>query len=422
VDNVTHSLIGVALADAMLGGRATKSRRPLFVGAGVIAANLPDIDLAYTAITPAPLGYLLHHRGHTHTIVGLVVLLVALILAYRLLPPVRGMRGGERLRLWLLMAIALASHLSMDALNSYGVHPFYPVDNRWYYGDAVFIFEPALWVVLGVAVAWNARRGASRLAAAIPILILLVTIASMDVVPLESAVVLGVAGALLTWLVRRMSPRARAGMALTAVLLMVVALVAASREARAGVLSAMRPLMGGRLVDVVLTPNPSSPLCWGVIGIESVETRGEYVLWRGTFSLAPAIKAPTSCVSYQFADVSSTRRLADRRLVLIGEIHQSLARLRDLSRDCWTGAWLRFGRAPVITGEEITDLRFADRRAQGFTRMRVIRPEDNRACPSFVPTWQMPRADLFTSTSLVFQRNARTRRDSDGFADSFSGF
>ena len=422
MENVTHSLIGVALADAMMGGRATKSRRPMFVGAGVIAANLPDIDLAYTAITPAPLGYLLHHRGHTHTIIGLAVLLVALILVYQLLPPVRAMRAGERLRLWLLMAIALASHLAMDGLNSYGVHPFYPVDNRWYYGDAVFIFEPALWVVLGVAVAWNARSGASRLAAAIPILILLVTIASMDVVPLESAVILGVGGALLAWLARRVSPRARAGMALTATLLMVVALVAVSRGARAGVLSAMRPLVSGRLVDVVLTPNPASPLCWGVIGIESIEARGEYVLWRGAFSLAPALKAPTSCVSYQIADVSETRRVADRRLVLASGIRQSLARLRDLPRDCWTGAWLRFGRAPVITGEEISDLRFADRRAQGFTRMRIGGGEHHRACPSFVPDWAMPRADLFISTSLVFQKSARTHRDSGGSSDWSAGF
>ena len=34
---------------------------------------------------------------------------------------------------------------ALDFTNSYGVHPFWPVDNRWYYGDAVFIVEPLLW-------------------------------------------------------------------------------------------------------------------------------------------------------------------------------------------------------------------------------------------------------------------------------------
>ena len=39
------------------------------------------------------------------------------------------------------------SHLVLDWTNSYGVHPFWPFDDRWRYGDAVFIVEPWLWVV-----------------------------------------------------------------------------------------------------------------------------------------------------------------------------------------------------------------------------------------------------------------------------------
>ena len=152
MDNITHSLVGVALADLSI-GRASKPQRSLFVGASIIAANLPDIDLAYAAITPAPLGYLLHHRGHTHTVIGLAGLAVALLLAYWFFPAVRKMRFSGRLRFWLLIAIALASHLALDALNSYGVHPFYPADNKWYFGDAVFILEPWLWLLLGIAAA-----------------------------------------------------------------------------------------------------------------------------------------------------------------------------------------------------------------------------------------------------------------------------
>ena len=95
-----------------MGRRGTKAQRPLFVGAGIIAANLPDLDLAYSWITPPPIGYLLHHRGHTHTVVGLVGLALVLGLAYRFLPSVRKMRPSGQLRFWLLIAIALASHLA----------------------------------------------------------------------------------------------------------------------------------------------------------------------------------------------------------------------------------------------------------------------------------------------------------------------
>ena len=395
MDNLTHSLVGVALADAMAGRRAAKSQRPLFVGAGLIAANLPDVDIAYSVMTPSPIGYLVHHRGHTHTIVGLGVLGLVMVLAYRMMPPVRAMRTGDRLRLWLLMATALASHLAMDALNPYGVHPFYPLDNTWYFGDAVFVLEPSLWLVLGVAVAWNARTRASKLFAALPIVILIVTIVSSDVVPFDAALALGLAGGVLAWSTRRMSPRARALLAVALSLAMIGVQLTASREARGQAYRTLGPLLRGRLVDVVLTPNPSSPLCWGVIGIELRESGGEYVLWRGTLSLAPSVKAPTACASHRLSETRPSRMVGDGRLALRDEIHQPLGPLRELGRrDCWARAWLRFGRVPVIAANELFDLRFEERRTQGFTHMPLARASSDAHCPPFVPQWEMPRRDL----------------------------
>ena len=85
------------------------------------------------------------------------------------------------------MAIALGSHVPLDALNSYGVHPFYPVDSSWYFGDAVFIFEPGFWIVLGLAAAWNARTRTARLVSALPIVIFPIAMVSTDIVPIEAA-------------------------------------------------------------------------------------------------------------------------------------------------------------------------------------------------------------------------------------------
>jgi inner membrane protein len=397
VDNITHSLVGVVLADAMAGRRGGRSQRPLLVGAGLIAANLPDADIAYSVMTPAPIGYLVHHRGHTHTIVGLGVLALVLVLAYRLIPPVRAMRTGERLRLWLLIATALASHLAMDALNSYGVHPFYPLDNSWYFGDAVFILEPSLWLVLGVAVAWNARTRASTLMAVLPIAILLITVVSSEVVPAGSGVLLAVAGGLLAWVTRRVTPRGRAVTAIVLSLVLIGVQLAASREARVQTHQALGPLLRGRLLDVVLTPNPSSPLCWGVIGIELRESSGEYVLWRGTLSLLPSVNAPTACASHRLSETRQSRLVDGGRLALRDEIHQPLQPLRDLGRrDCWTRAWLRFGRVPAIAANEIFDLRFEESRTQGFTHMPLARAAREAPCPSFVPHWEMPRRDLLS--------------------------
>ena len=374
-----------------MGRGGAKAQRPLFVGAGIIAANLPDIDFAYSRITPPPIGYLLHHRGHTHTVVGVIALALVLVFAYRFLPSVRNMRLPGQLRLWLLIAIALASHILLDSLNSYGVHPFYPVDNSWYFGDALFILEPSLWLMLGVAVAWNGRTRTARLAAALPLLVLLCTMASMGAMPSEAVAALAIAGSLFAWVARRLSPRSRAATALVVLVLIVAGFGAASRIARRASVEALESELRGRVVDVILTSNPSSPLCWAVIAIELRETEDEYVLWRGTLSLAPEWKAPTACASHQFEGLRDARIVGHRRLALRDTTHQPLQRLRTLAKEnCWVRAWLRFGRAPVIDGGSIFDLRFSDRPGREFTNTRLAQ----QGCPANVPNWAMPRADL----------------------------
>jgi inner membrane protein len=392
VDNITHSLVGIALADLAMGRRATKAQRPLLVGAGIIAANLPDLDIVYARITPPPIGYLLHHRGHTHTVVGLVALALALGCAYRYLPSVRKMRPSGQLRFWLLIAVALASHILLDSLNSYGVHPFYPFDNTWYFGDSLFILEPSLWLILGVAVAWNGRSRTARLAAALPMAILLCTIASTGEIPLESLAVLAIVGVVFAWLTFRLPAPTRAAAALAVFVLIVAGFIGTSRLARRAAVDAFAPERRGQIVDVIRTPNGSSPLCWEVIAIELREADGEYVLWRGTLSAMPAWKAPTDCASHQFRGPRNARIIGNGRLALRDDVHQPLQRLRTLAdRDCWVRAWLRFSRAPVIEGGSIFDLRFSDRPGREFTDMRLVARD---GCPSNVPDWGMPRADL----------------------------
>ncbi len=392
MDNITHSLVGVALADLAMGRRGTKAQRPLFVGGGIIAANLPDLDVAYSWITPPPIGYLLHHRGHTHTVLGLAALALVLVFAYRLLPSVRGMRVSGHVRFWLLIAIALASHLALDSLNSYGVHPFYPTDNEWYFGDAVFILEPSLWLGLVPAAGWNGRTRAAPLAAALAMALLLCTIALTREVPLDSVAGLAIGAVFLAWITRRLSPPVRAAAALAVFLILVAGFVGTSRLARGAVVEALSPELRGQLVDVILSPNPSSPLCWSVIAVELREADGAYVLWRGTLSLQPAWKAPTGCASHKFLGPRAARIVGDGRLALRDVVHQPLQRLRALAdRDCWVRAWLRFGRAPVVEGNSIFDLRFSERPGREFTAMRLIARE---GCPPYVPNWGMPRADL----------------------------
>lgn len=156
MDNLTHSLIGLIAGEAL--SRATpvsehgltpETRRGVFVAAMIIGGNLPDLDLLYSWRGPSSdkLGYLLEHRGYTHTIIGclgLALLLYGGLEAWLY----RRRLVASRIDHFALLAVALFGtglHLGMDALNSYGIHPFWPVENRWIYGDSVFIIEPLFW-------------------------------------------------------------------------------------------------------------------------------------------------------------------------------------------------------------------------------------------------------------------------------------
>jgi inner membrane protein len=133
--NSTHSLVGLALA------RTGFDRRvPHASWIAVIAANIPDIDIiALVWGTPA---YIDHHRGITHTIVG--VPLLALMLA-----AIGWKVRGEFRWTFLLALLGAASHLLLDYGNNYGLRPFLPLNNAWYYGDTLFIIDPLLDIILG---------------------------------------------------------------------------------------------------------------------------------------------------------------------------------------------------------------------------------------------------------------------------------
>lgn len=149
MDNLTHSLVGLAAAKAGLGRRS-----PYATFVCVAAANLPDIDIV--ALAGGPAFYLQHHRGITHSIVGMLALAVAFPLLFtaceRLWARLRGREARASLK-WLLVCSLLlsVSHPLLDWTNSYGVRPLLPWDGRWFYGDLLFIVDPWVWLALGGA-------------------------------------------------------------------------------------------------------------------------------------------------------------------------------------------------------------------------------------------------------------------------------
>lgn len=377
MDNITHSLLGAALAELALPAGAPRAARRTFFAAGVIAANLPDADLVYTRITPAPLGALLHHRGHTHTVAGIALLGLAMV-AVCLVPRIRDSVQPIRGRLWALIAVALASHLVLDSWNSYGVHPFWPLTSRWFYGDAVFILEPWLWLLLGVAVVSNTTNTTGRVLIGVALAGITSLGAYFRQIPVASLIALLVAAPVLALSLRRRTPRLRAGASLGLALAFVAASFGLRELARGEVLADLDPASRARIVDVVLSPYAANPLCWSALTIVRDDAGASYLLRRAN----AAVVVPSGCGGPRQVEWEPART-------------QSLAELRGLYRaDCWVRGWLQFGRAPEIVGGSISDARYGGVSRGNFTTMALKPAAEAARCPSNLTAWTPPRADL----------------------------
>jgi inner membrane protein len=147
LEPITHFLTGAVLA------RAGFNRKTALATATMtLAAEAPDLDVFWGFKGPV-VGFA-HHRGFTHSFLGLIlvcgVVTGFMYLTWRLrgrrtnipnLPPRWGL-------LFAFAYVAGLSHILLDYTNNYGVRPFWPFWEKWFSWDIVFIVEPALYAIL----------------------------------------------------------------------------------------------------------------------------------------------------------------------------------------------------------------------------------------------------------------------------------
>ena len=154
MDNLCHSLVGMALSRAGLHKRTALATSTL-----VIANNLPDIDVGVFATSTLAMSF---RRGWTHGVLAQLTLPLALTGAMLLYDRYRKSPPGERVvpsQILLLSYIGVLLHVFMDFTNSYGVRLLMPFSERWFYGDALYIVDPWLYLMLGIGW-WLGRRNA----------------------------------------------------------------------------------------------------------------------------------------------------------------------------------------------------------------------------------------------------------------------
>jgi inner membrane protein len=355
MDNLTHSLVGVALARSSLPW-FPRLRGPLV--AAVVANNLPDIDHAWLDLFEDPrLAYLLHHRGHTHTL--------ALALPQALVSAAVAKATDTQARWGPLILVSFAGivlHIFFDYLNNYGLPPFWPVHDLRYQGDTLFILDPYLWAILlpaalsaasrrlqvvgllglvaiGVAVSRNAPAPATALWA-----LFATTQLGIWHKPRPAALAWGVVGA---WLAVSAYGTAR-----------VRTLLAEEWAAK---------FPTEELLDASIAPLPARPWCFLTVTVSDtggpLPTR-TYVLRTGRASLLPALDPGQACMLLDAERTIDLEPVEDSSAHLHweGQWSRPTRELQALVDDpvdgCRARQFLQVMRAPFWTDDILGDLRY----------------------------------------------------------------
>lgn len=162
MDNLTHSLVGLAAAKAGL-----EKLSPATTLACILAANAPDVDIVYL-ITGDRWSFLAHHRGLTHSVIGAFTLGLLIPLLFYvidlLIAATTRQRPVIKLRGLLFASLLVgATHPLLDWTNNYGVRLLLPWSSKWFYGDLLFIIDPFMWLVIGGAAFLSSSHTRKRL-------------------------------------------------------------------------------------------------------------------------------------------------------------------------------------------------------------------------------------------------------------------
>jgi inner membrane protein len=154
LEPVTHFLTGACLGRAGLNRKTALATLTL-----TLAAEAPDLDVPFGMVRGSAFTFA-HHRGFTHSFLGVPLDALVVVGFVYLLWRIRGRKVADPNLpprwgiLFLYACLAGLTHILLDFTNNYGVRPFWPFSEKWYSWDIVFIYEPVMlgWLILGLTV------------------------------------------------------------------------------------------------------------------------------------------------------------------------------------------------------------------------------------------------------------------------------
>lgn len=282
MDPLAHTLTGANLAATRLGGKTRFAAAALVVG-----ANAPDIDAVLYLIDNHDLA-LGFRRGWTHGVLAVVVLplvLTALLLLLDRLRP-HPERSTDPKWLLLLSSIAVLTHPVLDWLNTYGMRWLMPFRPDWFYGDAVNIADPWIWLILGAGWLLGRRPSVTLTAVWALFTFLVVRVVAgraSEYLPLISVIAVLLLVALL---IRKPARDAQLVHRIATTALLITTLYVGSRIAIVlATKDAVRDRLASRdipqIEEVMLSPDPIDPSRWAFVVATPEQYRWGRTSWFG---------------------------------------------------------------------------------------------------------------------------------------------
>ena len=328
------------------------------LASGVLASNIPDFDfIAGFSGGDRRLLYLLEHRGFTHTLIVAVAL--GAIVGWLCALALRLAATRDRLAVCALGSAACVLHVACDLLNDYGVHPLFPFDNHWYYGDSVFIIEP-LWlaVMLPLPALFAGSRTGRVLARTLALALLALC---WFVLPAGRAAAVSVVQLIAAAFQWKLGPRALPALGASCAVIAMFALGSRLAESRVRLaLGSAAP--AERVLDVASSPTPADPTCHRalVVSVDSAE------IYRVRLARIQLFGSAASCQllpGQPTAPLTAARLASSEGVAFDSMFAAPASQLRALSRErCDAAAMLRFLRVPFwleqASGTVLGDLRY----------------------------------------------------------------
>jgi membrane-bound metal-dependent hydrolase YbcI (DUF457 family) len=137
MDTITHGIVGTLLGKGYFSERYGRTATV----AAALGAVFPDIDVIAEFTSRDPLSLIRYHRGITHSFIAMPFFAAGLAWLTRWIARRRGLEAPPQGALTLIFMVAIASHIVLDGMTSFGTRIWTPLSQQRVAWDLLFIID-----------------------------------------------------------------------------------------------------------------------------------------------------------------------------------------------------------------------------------------------------------------------------------------